>query len=950
MRRASGRVAIGLVLASTWAGACLSEQDTGELAPAVAMEPLQSAAAQARAGDIVVGVRSHLQRAFKGTNVRVPGERMPNISVNSFDLVGHQLAPQAEAVMFGGATIESHASNRADLELPSRADGPFRLRDATSGVSIEVNLRGAGNAAREDSDGYVAYPSGFGSNAHIVHRPTAQGTEDYIYFAEKLPETPELHYDVALGEKVAGVRFVAQSIELLDADGTPRLRMAPPYAVDGDGRKVSVNVALDGCAYDESPRAPWRRPTVNPGATHCAVHLSWPNDVKAPLVVDPVWSLTTDMMAVRFRHTSTSILVPTPVMGEPAKPMVLVAGGDNGTPGQSLNTAELFDETTKTWASTPPMPTFHSEHAAVASGSNSVYIIGGRGNSNGTATAAVSKYQISSGTWGMSTQMGVPRWGHTATLVENGARILVTGGFTLSGIPIKDVEIFASPVWTPFPFPMTTARAGHIALIVEDTKVLVLGGEGEVAPIASVELCDTVQAKCGTGFPGTPPPMLKPRSYYVGSRLGTRLYVFGGGPEAQTAEYFDPQKMPPTWQPLPNMKNPRVFHSLAHIQPLSTARLLITGGIGMNDQALKTAEMFDVGKLAWTVEPVIPDMNHARAFHTSNALADGRVLVMGGSDDKAAEIYHCTEDNDCPQLPNTKYYCGKEGRCLAQKPSAAMCDPAQDCYGETCTMCSTGHCADGVCCNVACDGVCESCDQDNSVGQCLVAPKGPPRKGHDRCLPDGFTAKDIPCEGKCDGITRDSCEYIEGKSCGTLCVDDKDRLVPSTNTELVCSAEGFCLEGQVSSTCGEYICADPMSCRIDCSDTKQCLAGYLCSNKICIPGQTTCGDADGLENNVVVSTLPGIEDVRCEPYRCESGACKNVCETAYDCLPVDDGKGNLINYACDENRTCVPINETITDGEVSCALSPDQQSSRFGWLAAIALAGAIAARRNRPRA
>jgi len=958
MRRTSGRVAIGLVLASTWAGACLSEQDKGDLVPAVAMEPSQSSA-QVRASDIVVAVRSHLQRAFKATNVRVPGERMPQFSVNSFDLVGRQIAPQVEAMMLGGITGESQPANQADLALPSQADGAFRLRDTRSGLSIEVSLRGAGNAAREDSDGYVAYPSGFGPGAHIIHRPMAHGTEDYVYFPEKLPETPELHYDVALGEGVAGIRFVAQTIELLDAAGTPRLRMAPPYAVDGDGRKVTVNVALDGCAYDDSPRAPWRRPTVNPGATHCAVHLSWPNEVKAPLVVDPMWSLTTDMLAVRFRHTSTAILVPDPAMGQPAS-MVLVAGGDNGTPGQSLNTAELFDEATETWATAGTMPAFHSEHAAVNPSGNAVYIIGGRGSSNGAAMTAVSKYQISSGTWGQSTPLGTGRWGHTATSVEGGSRILVTGGFVQPNIACAAAEIFASGVWTPLS-EMAAPRAGHTAVIADDMlkQVLLLGGESGQTLTSTVELCDVGQLKCGLiAFP-VPPPMMKARSYHVAARVGNKVFVFGGGTEAHTGEFFDPQKMPPVWQPLPAMKNPRVFHSLATMLPLTSQKLMITGGIGMNDQATKTAEIFDVPKLAWVVAPTIPDMNNPRAFHTSNALPNGRVLVMGGSDAKAAEIYHCIEDKDCPTLNNVKYYCGKEGQCLPQKAPATLCDPALDCYGDTCNMCApvgnaaTGFCADGVCCNAPCEGICESCDQDGLIGQCSVAPKGPPRKDHGKCLPDGFTDKDIPCEGKCDGITRVSCDYIEGKSCGSSCVDEADRLSPSTNTELVCSAEGFCVEGQVSTTCGEYICAaDKLSCRIDCTDLKEstdCLAGYLCSNGKCIPGQTRCGNDGDLVDNVVVSTIDNMIKDRCEPYRCVAGACTNVCETAYDCLPKEEN-GKLINYACDANRTCVPVEETINDAEVSCSTTPANESSRFGWIAAIALAGAVAARRNRPRA
>lgn len=62
--------------------------------------------------------------------------------------------------------------------------------------------------------------------------------------------------------------------------------------------------------------------------------------------------------------------------------------------------------------------------------------------------------------------------------------------------------------------------------------------------------------------------------------------------------------------------------------------------------------------------------------------------------------------------------------------------------GESCeapTDCATGFCADGVCCESACDGTCLSCATNGQLGLCLEAPVGPAEAGE--------------CEGfaMCDG-------------------------------------------------------------------------------------------------------------------------------------------------------------------------------------------------------
>ncbi len=68
----------------------------------------------------------------------------------------------------------------------------------------------------------------------IVHRVHAEGTEDYVVFDSR-PAHEEIAYDVDVS-RVAGLRLVSNVLEFLDEGGAPRLRVAPPYVVDGAGK------------------------------------------------------------------------------------------------------------------------------------------------------------------------------------------------------------------------------------------------------------------------------------------------------------------------------------------------------------------------------------------------------------------------------------------------------------------------------------------------------------------------------------------------------------------------------------------------------------------------------------------------------------------------------------------------------------------------------------------
>ena len=140
--------------------------------------------------------------------------------------------------------------------------------------------------------------------------------------------------------------------------------------------------------------------------------------------------------------------------------------------------------------------------------------------------------------------------------------------------------------------------------------------------------------------------------------------------------------------------------------------------------------------------------------------------------------------------------------------------------GGACTdksQCATGHCIDGVCCEDACEGQCESC---NAAGVCL-ATLGAPVGTRTACAGTG------ECADACDGNNRTACASSEGKSCGTT----------------VCSA------GQLSraSVCTSGTCPSLLTtCTFDCGTSTSCIAvqrtahGYYHSCAVLSDGTVRC--------------------------------------------------------------------------------------------------------------
>ncbi len=230
------------------------------------------------------------------------------------------------------------------------------------------------------------------------------------------------------------------------------------------------------------------------------------------------------------------------------------------------------------------------------------------------------------------------RAAHTATLLPDG-RVLLTGGFAGNEQALNSTELFDPVAQTFSPAPtLAVGRMSHSATLLPDGRVLIAGGfNGDY--LASAEIYDP-QTNSFTSAGS----MLTGRSGHVAVLLNDgKVLVAGGTGEGwsflQSAEIYDPQTN--TFSATGAMSVPRESHTATL---LTDGSVLITGGHQGRRSAIElyaSAELYEPASGTFTLTG---SMSVKRHKHDAVRLADGRVLITGGADERdAGGVYDSTE-------------------------------------------------------------------------------------------------------------------------------------------------------------------------------------------------------------------------------------------------------------------------------------------------------------------
>jgi MYXO-CTERM domain-containing protein len=815
-------------------------------------------------------------------------------------------SPEARAVIvaarerFVGALGETRgatARHPAAVE-PDRTAG-FRLTDHDSGMSVQVGLGGRTDAPAETAEGYVVYRGGHGSGGDVVHHVSTEGVEDFVLLPRRLPEA-EVVYRVALGQGVAGLRLIDDTLELLDRDGAPRLRAAPPYVIDAGGARHPARISVDGCAVDTNPAAPWGRSVTAPGAEECAVRVTWDDGTLAyPLLVDPAWTATGSMAAVRYSHTATLL----------ASGKVLVAGGFGAG---VLAASELYDPTTGTWAATGAMSSPRVRHAACVLASGKVLAAGGF---KGAALASAETYDPSTGLWTLTGSMTYGRQDHTGTTLASG-KILVAGGNGVSANSSAELYDPAAGTWA-VTGSLNVGRQDHTASLLANGTVLVTGGSG------GTNTAEIYNAAAGTwALTGS---MATARDLHTASTLASGKVLVAGGDATlpATAELFDPAS-----GTFSLTGSPSIVHTSGAAGVLVDAKVLLTGG---SNGALAVSELYDPAAATWANAGTLVT---GRSSHTATPLPDGTLIVAGGlaggtflasaerfaqlangvacvgpgeclsgacadgvccSTTCAATCLACTAakkgtgaDGVCGAVaagsdPNASCTddgspsCQHDGACdgagACQKYSMASgCSPSPCATGADCT---SGFCVDGICCDSACGGLCQACTAAKK-GSGVDGVCGTIAAGTDpdaECTDQGVNS--CGTNGACNGAG--ACAlYASGLACGVMCS-------AGVVTALGCDGAGTCSKPGAMTPCSPYACGSATACATTCANDTACAPTAYCrlTDHTCQPDLS----------NGAACTSPS----QCQSGHCAAAdgvCCDSDCSTACSsCTAAKKGTG-----------------------------------------------------------
>jgi N-acetylneuraminic acid mutarotase len=182
---------------------------------------------------------------------------------------------------------------------------------------------------------------------------------------------------------------------------------------------------------------------------------------------------------------------------------------------------------------------------------------------------------------------------------------------------------------------MHSARYYHTASLLSDGNVLVVGGNGSAGVERTTEIFDT-----SSGTWQRAGSIALPRRCQTATPLPNGTLIITGGDDGETpyasCELYD--SFARSWKRIDSMRVNRTVHTATL---LNNGMLLVVGGDSRQGSRMVTTsscELYDLETEQWRPTG---SLHVGRSNHTTVMLADGRVLVMGGTNDRLGELRSC---------------------------------------------------------------------------------------------------------------------------------------------------------------------------------------------------------------------------------------------------------------------------------------------------------------------
>ena len=758
-----------------------------------------------------------------------------------------------------------------DVVVPARADGDLRLSDPRHSVTIRFRMLGAGPAPAEPAGGYALYRRAFAGQYDVVHRPTPTGTEDFIAF-ETAPADAVVRYELSLDDGVAGLRLVADTLELLDGEGTPRLRMARPYLVDAIGARYAATVSIEGCGVDTSPAPPWGRSVVKPGASTCTVGIDWSEaGLTYPALLDPSWTYTTNPADLHGGGSAIRL----------ADGRVFVIGQWWPPPPQIPGLVEIFDPPTETWATAGTTPTIIHGVGLNLLPDGTVLVSGGIEWDDDPDTIGLSWYwsQDSSRydpTTGIFSPVNFNRAGHAAVSLSDGS-VLLIGGETLFQNTIT--PSLQSHLFDPTTGNVTlagTLNSPHVdadAVRAPDGSVLVADAtSGMERWDPSTQTWSVVSAP-PADFDGL---AVTPQGLVVAP-------LFPGVDMPGGLVSYD--LVADAWVPVTGA--PTNVHALGPV--LANGQMMT---FFRAESPVTKTDVSHYDPVSMTLAPLPPLLgNHWSSFPPFKRtpyveLLDGRVMIPTYSPPRILQMGPGSAGGTCLTASD----------CLSGNCVNNLCIGALGDLCSTHSGCASSYCIDGVCCATSCAWGADDCMGCSNAQTGAADGVCAPLLAGSVCR---ATANECDAPEVCDGVAT-QCPadgYApDGTSCGgasaTACSD------PDSCLGGVCQANDL----SFGSPCGDQ----NVLCVINdvCDGNGACLDnGFASTTVACRPATGGC---DTIEYCDGLGSCPpdGVESAGssgtgCAPYWCDgvNASCPTTCTGDGDCF---------VSHWCDAGA-CVPL-------------------------------------------